>query len=227
MRTIIYVDGFNLYYRMLRGRPECKWLNPLKLAEVCLKPNNDIVHLRYFTARVSGRTDPEAPGRQQRYLKALTTVPNLSIHFGSFLSSTKFAGLVHPPDFRPAPASPMAEPWPDVVKVHKTEEKGSDVNLACHLLLDAFRQRFDVGVVLSNDSDLVEPIRIATQDLGCTIGLLSPVGNPNPALRQASSFVRRINTADLVAAQFSDIVVTMDGSEAIRPAEWSHSCNTD
>jgi uncharacterized LabA/DUF88 family protein len=108
-----------------------------------------------------------------------------------------------------------------VVRVHKTEEKGSDVNLACHLLLDAFRQRFDVGVILSNDSDLVEPIRIATQDLGCTIGLLSPVGNPNPALRQASSFVRRINTADLVAAQFPDTVVTADGSKATRPTEWS------
>jgi hypothetical protein len=39
----------------------------------------------------------------------------------------------------------------------KVEEKGSDVNLASHLLLDAFQNSFDVGAVLSNDSDLVEP----------------------------------------------------------------------
>ena len=43
----------------------------------------------------------------------------------------------------------------------KTEEKGSDVNLASHLLLDGFQQTRDTVVVFSNDSDLRVPIRIA------------------------------------------------------------------
>jgi hypothetical protein len=47
----------------------------------------------------------------------------------------------------------------------KTEEKGSDVNLATHLLHDPHMDRFDVAVVISNDSDLLEPIKIARQDL--------------------------------------------------------------
>ena len=51
------------------------------------------------------------------------------------------------------------------VLVFKVEEKGSDVNLASHLLFDAFRGAFDAAAVLSNDSDLVEPIRIVTKEL--------------------------------------------------------------
>ena len=220
MRTIVYVDGFNLYYRMLERRPHLKWLNPMRLAEQALSHSNHIVQLRYYTARVSGRVDPTSPARQQVYLNALETVPEISIHMGTFLTSEKFAGLVHPPDFRPRLPAPLASPWPTVVKVHKTEEKGSDVNLASHLLLDAFRGNFDVAAVVSNDSDLVEPIRIATQDLSCVVGLLSPVNNPNPQLRSVSSFVRYLRAGHAAAAQFPDPIELPDGSRISRPVSW-------
>ena len=76
------------------------------------------------------------------------------------------------------------------------------MNLACLLLLDAFQGSFDVAAVLSNDSDLVEPIRIITQVLRTPVDLLSPVPNPNPELSRASSFIRRLSASDLAAAQF-------------------------
>lgn len=139
---------------------------------------------------------------------------------GTFLSSTKFAGLVQPPDFRPQLAQQLPVPWPSVVRIHKTEEKGSDVNLACHLLLDAFRGNFDVAAILSNDSDLVEPIRIATRELGCVVGLLTPVPNPNPELRRVSSFIRHLSTGHVAAAQFPDPISLPDGSQIVRPATW-------
>jgi hypothetical protein len=91
------VDGFNLYYRLLLKRPALKWLNIKKLAEALLAPANTVIGIKYFTARVSGRIDAQAPARQQSYLDALKTVPEISIHMGSFLSSEKFAGLVKPP----------------------------------------------------------------------------------------------------------------------------------
>ena len=40
-------------------------------------------------------------------------------------------------------------------RVIKTEGKGSDANLATHLLNDTHMDRFDVAVVISNDSDLL------------------------------------------------------------------------
>lgn len=220
MRTIVYIDGFNLYFRLLDKSPQYKWLNIKQLAENILNPENEVTAVKYYTARVSGRTNPEAPRRQQIYLDALATIPEVQVHYGMFLVSQKFAGLYHPPAFRPVLADQLAEPWPDVVKVHKTEEKGSDVNLASHLLFDAFRDQYDVAVVLSNDSDLVEPIRLVTQELGKTVGLLSPVPNPNPQLQAAASFIRRIRPDHLRDAQFPDPIIRAGDTPLAKPENW-------
>jgi hypothetical protein len=96
MRTIVYVDGFNLYYRLLKARPHYKWVNVFELVKAALNPANQIIKVRYFTARVSGRLDPDAPHRQQVYLDALSSIPQIAIHFGSFLEKSKYAGLVRP-----------------------------------------------------------------------------------------------------------------------------------
>jgi len=218
MKTIIYIDGFNLYFRLLEKRPALKWLNIKALSERLLDRANRVVAIKYYTARVSGRIDKNAPARQQLYLAALRTVPEVSVHMGTFLLSEKFAGLVKPPEFRPRINLPP--PWPDVVKVIKVEEKGSDVNLASHLLLDAFQGNFEVAAVLSNDSDLVEPIRIVTQIIGKPVGLLSPVPSPNPELSRISSFIRRISVSDLAASQFPSPLMKADGSLLQKPASW-------
>lgn len=218
MRTIVYVDGFNLYFRLLEKRPALKWLNVKRLVETVLNPANVVVAVKYYTARVSGRVDPAAPARQQVYLDALQSVPEISIHTGSFLTSEKFAALAKPPEFRPRVT--LSPPWPDVVKVLKVEEKGSDVNLASHLLLDAFQSNFDVAAILSNDSDLVEPIRIVSQIMKKPVGLLSPVANPTRDLGQVASFIKRISISDLAASQFPDAVIRPDGSVVHKPTSW-------
>jgi hypothetical protein len=106
------------------------------------------------------------------------------------------------------------------VKVIKVEEKGSDVNLACHLLMDAFQGKFDVAAVLSNDSDLVEPIRMVKTVMGKPVGLLSPVPNPTPDLASAASFIRHIHPSDLRNSQFPDPLTRPDGSHLVTPASW-------
>src|SRR5277367_62401 len=123
------------------------------------------------------------------------------------------------PEFRPRVVLP--QPWPDVVKIVKVEEKGSDVNLASHLLLDAFQGNFDIAAVLSNDSDLVEPIRIVTQVLGKPVGLLSPVPNPNPELSRASSFIRRLSLSDLATAQFPNPLPRAGQPDLVKPTVWA------
>jgi hypothetical protein len=105
MRTIIYVDGFNLYYGALKGTP-FKWLNLDRLCRLLL-PKNEIVGIKYFTATVSARPhDPDQPTRQQTYLRALRTLPNLEIIYGHFLAHevlmpradnpTKPVGILNP-----------------------------------------------------------------------------------------------------------------------------------
>ena len=99
-RTIVYIDGFNLYYRALRGTPH-EWLDIAAMSRATLPASCQIEAVKYYTAHISGRVDADAPRRQHAYLRAIATLPKVVIHYGNFLVSQKWAGLVLPPDFRP------------------------------------------------------------------------------------------------------------------------------
>lgn len=221
-KTIVYVDGFNLYYRLLKARPHCKWINPLALAANVLDPANAITKVWYFTAHVSARVDPDAPKRQQIHLDALHSVPEIDIKYGKFLVNKQWAGLV-PPDLDPAKpkAKPPFVPWPAVVRIYRTEEKGSDVNLATQLLIDSFKNNYDVAAIVTNDTDLVEPIRFATKEMGKIVGLLTPVPEPAPSLTKVATFVRHIREQHLLAAQFPNPLELASGKVLTKPASWT------
>jgi hypothetical protein len=85
VRTIVYIDGFDLYYRALRGTPH-KWLAPRMLATQLLRPTDSIVAINYYTANVSGKADPGQPRRQNAYLRAIESIPELKIYRGRFLA---------------------------------------------------------------------------------------------------------------------------------------------
>jgi uncharacterized LabA/DUF88 family protein len=191
MRTNLYVDAFNLYYGCLKGTPY-RWLD---LAALCrrLLPNDEINRIRYFTALVSARPDdPQEPQRQLTYLRVLRTIPNLSIHTGHYLSHPVRMRLANPPPGGPA-----------TVEVIKTEEKGSDVNLATYLLLDAFKKDCQAAVVISNDSDLKEPITVAQRELGLIVGI-----NPHPPQRRSRAlqptFFKQIRESAVRHASFPE-----------------------
>ena len=208
MRTRVYIDGFNLYYGCLR-RTGSKWLNPARLCDNLL-PKNAIEAVRYFSATVSARpNDPDQATRQQTYFRALATEPRISIHLGHFLTHE-----VQMPD---AAAWRAGNYLPR--SVVKTEEKGSDVNLATFLLLDAFDDRFDVAVVISNDSDLKEPIRLVRERFEKTIGLLNPQKRASRALLPHAHFVKPIRPAAVANAQFPNTMT--DGTGTFKkPGRW-------
>lgn len=210
MRTFIYVDAFNLYYGALKGT-RFKWLNIERLCENLLRPENDITSIKYFTARVSARPDdPSQPTRQQAYLRALRTLPNMQIIFGHFKKHKVIL---------PKVVSDEAEP-PEFVEVIKTEEKGSDVNLATHLIHDAHLGNFEVAVIISNDSDLLEPIKIVRNELGKIVGTFSPYkAQRKGLLQQSSSFTRVIRKGALEASQFP-VRLTDGGGEFHKPDTW-------
>ncbi len=169
MRTVVYIDGFNLYYRALKGTRH-KWLDIVALSRAALPATCNVIRVNYYTARVSGRTNPDSPKRQHAYLRALATLPEVAVHYGNFMMSNKWAGLVQPPNFKPPFVLP-AGAAPNVAHVWKTEEKGSDVNLGVHLVRDACMGVFDLAAVLTNDTDLLEPIRIVRQELNLPVTL--------------------------------------------------------
>lgn len=207
MRVGVYVDGFNLYYRALKGS-RYKWLDIDLLAKRLLDSSDSVELIRYFTARVSSRAgDAGAPRRQQIYLSALATLPHLKCHYGKFLSKIKRRPLVSDPTC--------------FVAIHDTEEKGSDVNLAAHLLNDAWRDEFDLALVMSQDTDLIEPMRMVKNELNKLVGLVwLDQGRPNKHLQNAASFVRHATRADLAAAQFPDPLVRNPKPPLRKPSGW-------
>jgi len=206
-RTNIYIDGFNFYYGCVKGAPY-KWLNFRELCRLILK-NDSINRIRYFTARVQPRPgDPQQAQRQQVYIRALLTLPNLSVHYGHFLTNPKWMPLAKPPVVGPS-----------TVKVINTEEKGSDVNLATHLLWDGVQGDYDIAVVVSNDSDLLEPIRIVRRQLNLQVGLLNPQKQPSRVLQQEADFLRQIRPGVLRLSQFPPTLKDSNGT-ITKPSSW-------
>lgn len=201
------MDGFNLYYRALRETPY-RWLDIGKLARLLL-PQHRINRIRYFTAAVTNRpNDPNQAQRQQTYLRALKTVPDLTIHYGHFLSKTKRRPLANPP-----------KSGSQIVEVLDTEEKGSDVNLASYLLLDGFDDDYEMAVVISNDSDLELPIRMSKTRLGKRVGVFDPSRKRSFILHGAASWYRPLRRGPLSASQFSDTLSDINGAFT-KPAGW-------
>ena len=207
-RTHVYIDGFNLYYGALKGTPY-RWLNIRRLCELLL-PDHSITALKYFTARVSARKDdPDKPTRQQIYLRALRTLPGLEIVYGSFLSHDVVM-----------PAADPAAGSPKFVRVTRTEEKGSDVNLAAHLIHDAYQRKFQTAVLITNDSDLLEPTRIVRKDLNLELGILNPHKQaPSRVLIKHASFVKQIRAGSLRASQFPEGMSDVKGKFR-KPKAW-------
>ena len=209
-RTAVYVDGFNLYYRALKNTPY-KWLNVRALAADVLGPEHSIELIRYFSAPVTGRWDRESHTRQQRYLQALRSIPEMSIHLGSFLTAIKVRELVEP----------LADGTTHVRILHQ-EEKGSDVNLATYLVHDAWSRRFDVALVFSQDTDLLEPVRVVKEELQLPVGVVVLDGKSPGKLAQSGSFSRQITSSRLAAAQFPPrVFFGRKGKSVECPAEWA------
>lgn len=114
----------------------------------------------------------------------------------------------------------LKTPDKDAIKalVHSMEEKGSDVNLASHLINDGWAGRYEAAVVISNDTDLVEPIRIVTQELKKPVTILCPSSfGASTQLKQVATHVRHIHESHLKASLFQN---TLPGTTITKPAGW-------
>lgn len=200
-RTVVYVDGFNLYYGCLKKSP-FKWLDLKALFSNLLDSSHQIQKIKYYTAHISSREgNNDSRLRQKYYLQAIAkTIPELEIYYGHYLTHAINAKVVNPP--------------PDFIKVYKTEEKGSDVNLALHVLNDAWQNEYDCAVIVSNDSDLSESLRLVKNQNNKMIGLIFPNTNskrkPSRELSQHADFIKHIRTHILEKSQLPNQIPKTD-----------------
>jgi len=203
----VYIDGFNLYYGCLRHSP-WKWLDPVAMCRKLL-PRHHLSQIRYFTSMISARLDdPSAPQRQSTYLRALRTLPMVSVHLGQFTTHVRRLPLASSP-----PGSPQ------YVDVHRTDEKGTDVNIATHLLVDGYENKYECAVLITNDSDLLEPVRVVRQKLGKIVGIINPHVRASKQLRSEATFMKQIRTGVLESSQFPPVMSDVHGI-ITKPSAW-------
>lgn len=216
IKTISYIDGFNLYYNTFKGKRNTdniryKWLDLEKLIPRVVSKKykkNTFLKTKYYTAHVSGKEDPGKVERQNVYLNTLKNFcQQTEIYYGNYIVKESYRTKVH-----------NFFLFPPKVKVFLPEEKGSDVNLASHMLLDAFQNEYEVAVLVSNDSDLEEPMRIVTEVFNKKIILVQPKHvNTSKSLIKYSFDVLRFDTNDLKECQLPlDIPYT----KYHKPNEW-------
>jgi hypothetical protein len=163
--------------------------------------------VHYCTAIVKDAPwDPHQSIRQQTFIRALETT-GVDVHYGSFLTKVVRMPLAYP--------TGRAR----TVEVIKTEEKGSDVALGALLVAHGYQKRYQAAIVISNDSDLVLPIRIVREDLHLPVGLLNPHPSFSVELQKVAMFKKQLRKGVLAAAQFPNSLQDARGT-ITKPASW-------
>lgn len=243
MRIGVYIDGYNLYYggRGLcgRGSPGWRWLDPRAMAVQLIGRRVNwagayLDRVVYCTARIDRIENPSGQADQDVYLKALVAAGSVDlIEYGTYVTRVKSSPLaVSNSRGRPHLVNPA---WPVMVRDAQSrpvpgalfmvsyasrEEKGSDVNVAAHLLTDVLEGTVDGAVVISNDSDLRLPVQQARQRV--------PVGVVNPSKNYLAGDLRGRSTdgvgrhwwAQLTIADFKANQLPDPVGPYARPADW-------
>ena len=135
-RVVVYIDGFNLYFGMMdAGFNHCKWLNVEKLVRSYLTANQELIEIKYFTSRITN--NPQKQKRQTTYLEAIETT-EVKIIYGLYKA-------------KQIECENCGHNW------NISNEKMTDVNIATHMIIDAFQDKYDTAILISGDSDLVPP----------------------------------------------------------------------
>jgi len=215
-RAYVYIDGFNLFYRAVRGTPYA-WLNLEALCDQIL-PQYNVLKVKYYTAKVRSRRDPEKSLRQETYLRALRTLPRVEICFGTYSSHKVMRELAKGSLWKKLREFlGLNSGMNKLVKVYDPKEKGSDVNLAVHMVNDGWKNLYDVAALISNDTDLQEAVKIVRNDCGKLVGVINPSQAPNPDLHKEANFVRQIRQVQLASSQLPN---TIAGTRISKPVKW-------
>jgi len=205
-RSIVYVDGFNLYYGTVRGT-RYKWLD-LERLFTRLRPDDDLQAIYYFTALVSG----PSLERQLTYLRALATTPLVQVVMGRFKLKTvqcrHDACAMNGPRF-----------------FTMMEEKRSDVNIALQMIDDAYQLRPDRMILVTGDSDLVPAINLIKQRFTeIRITVYVPARNTTRAaateLRSASDRDRTLPLSLVKKCLFPPVIDHPSGKQIVKPSTW-------
>lgn len=200
-RVIVYVDGFNMYFGMMEaGFSHCRWLNIKALAENLIQPHQQLAEIKYFTARVAN--NPDKQKRQGTYLEALYEA-GTKIYYGQYQMNN-------------LECHRCGHVWLDA------KEKMTDVNIATHLLTDAYQDKYDMAMLISGDSDLVPPIKAVHENFPKKrVFVAFPPKRHNNTVALVAKGSLTIGRKKLIESQFpATVQKAADGFILVKPSHW-------
>ena len=216
-KTLVYIDGYNLYYGLLKESPDSKWLNLRALVAAMFKEKHEIRSIKFFTARV--RTYPHdiaAEERQKIYLQALAAFGGVEIIEGFY--SKKKIWLPHVN----GKCKTCEESHAGMAHVVKLEEKRSDVNLAVAALVDAMRSDAECFVLVTGDSDQAGTVYALRHEFGKSVLVFNPHVAVSEHLKRAATYYAHIPRDLPAKCQLPDVIpIGTHGRTIHRPAAWA------
>jgi uncharacterized LabA/DUF88 family protein len=176
-----------------------KWLNVKKLVLSLLQPNQELVEVKYFTSRVNN--NPDKQKRQSTYLDALESI-DVKIIYGHYQNGTEECNR-------------CGNVW------KSAKEKMTDVNIATSIIVDGFKDEYDMAMLISGDSDLTPPIK-SIHDLfkNKRVFIAFPPKRHNNSMSIVAKGSLTIGRKKLLDAQFNDEVISKSGFKLTIPNEW-------
>jgi len=232
MKTIVYIDGFNLFYGCLKHSDD-KWLDLIKLFNRILKdqdPSTDIIKVKIFTADIRAKIATRgqlAHQAQQNYHRALKYVyaDKVDIIKGNFsLDKINIPKYKQPIDKT------------DTVEVWKLEEKKSDVNLALCAYRDAVNNKVEQLVFVTNDSDIEPAIEFIKNDFQdkFKVGVIIPIRKRKPGkkhrpanqgLSNLADWTRSYITDEELSSSWLDDKIATNKKPILKPEYWKAEGN--
>jgi len=213
-RTIVYIDGYNLYYRLLRGTGD-KWLDLYSFSKGLLNSDHDIIEVKYFTSMVVPYPyDAAAIERQNVYIQAVAANPKVRVILGYY--SKKPAVL----PARSANCRECAESKNGFVRVFKFEEKRTDVNMAVSIVRDAAQNAADSYVLVTGDSDQVATVHAVRKDFKKPVLVFDPHDKVCDDLKRAATFYRPVPRNLASTCHLPSSVIDANGQTLVCPAAW-------
>lgn len=203
----VYIDGFNLYYGVLKFSRD-KWLDIERLFRL-LRPHDAVKKIKYFTALSHGGKSQD----QLAYLKALETLPLVSVVLGRYKDKTVRC-LVNACTVNSSGRF-----------FNTQEEKRTDVNIAVSMLDDAYQKLANHLIVVSGDSDLVPAVnlikfRFPHIKITVYVPARNPVRGAAVELRSAADKHRDLPLNLLKIAQLPVSIPDGSGGFIKKPATW-------
>ena len=200
-RVSFFIDGFNIYHS-LKSKPKYHkylWLDYQKFLEKFVRKKDSLGDIFYFSAYAHWDKN-----RVKRHRMLVDIWKNSGIIpiMGDFKDKDRFCK--------------NCKTW---FKSH--EEKQTDVNLGIYLIKEAYENKYDTALLVTNDTDLIPAIRMLKSTFHQKkVGVLFPIDRWSSELSQECHFWRKTKKKHLSKSQLPENVTLPSGLVCQRPQHW-------